>query len=150
MSAARFVGAFGSLAVHAALLLGLLTNAPPLPEQQTPVMAPELGEDEEMRLVATPEADGTGLACEASYRGIGIQHWHSGAIIEVVADGPADRAGIRVGDYLLSDALLARDQYEVGKQLPLRIERDGRQIEIVVRIGVICFETPHTIPHLKD
>jgi hypothetical protein len=151
MTGARLTGASASLLIHAAVLVALAIHpAAPAQEQSTPVAAEKQGDDRDMQLLPTPEADGDGLACEGSYRGIGIRHWPNGEVVEVVAGGPADKAGLQVGDYLLSDALLQRDQYELGHRLPIRVEREGKQLTLLVYIGVICYETPHTIPHLKE
>jgi len=147
MSAARITGAAASLLIHAAFLASLLTHPIQQSEQRTPVAAQPESEDAHMRLVATPDAEGDGLACEHSFRGIGILHWQSGLITDVVAGGPADRAGAQIGDYLLNDAVFSRDGYPLGHRLPLRVERDGKQLNLIVYVGRVCYERPHTVSH---
>lgn len=146
---ARIAGACGSAAVHVALLVGLLVTPPqPAAEQSTPVRGEREGEDIAMQLVATTDGS-DGLNCERSYRGIGIAHWNN-VINEVVAGGPAERAGAKVGDVLLNDSVFMRDQYPVGHRLPLRVQRQGEQIELVVHVGRVCYSVAHTIPHLSE
>jgi hypothetical protein len=151
MTGARITGASASLMIHVACFVALVIQAPaPAQEQSTPVAAERDGDDRDMQLLPTPETDGDGLACEGSYRGIGIRHWPNGEVVEVVAGGPAERAGMKVGDYLLSDALLQRDQYELGHRIPVRVDRDGKQLSLLVYVGRICYSAPHTVPHLRE
>lgn len=76
--------------------------------------------------------------CESYYMGIGIVHSSFlGKIVEVVPGGPADKAGIKVGDIPL-DSLEIRDKYEEGTQITIPILRDGIMYQIPVTIGKIC------------
>jgi hypothetical protein len=150
MSAARIIGAAASLLIHAALFASFAIQPPvPAAEQSTPILGRDDGEEDAMRLVPTQDVAGEGLACDHSYRGIGIAHW-SGTLIEVVEGGPAHRAGARLGDVLLNDALFARDEYPIGKPLPLRLQREGQQLELIVYVGRVCYTVPRTVPHLRE
>ncbi len=65
-------------------------------------------------------------------------------VAEVTPGSAADKAGIRVGDYVLraggaeittsQDLLRVRRQYRVGDQLPLVLWRDGREVEVTLQL----------------
>jgi C-terminal processing protease CtpA/Prc len=137
-----------------ALLAGFVTAPAAPPAVPTSTLPPGDRGDEERFRFPPQLQEGPGLACEQSYRGIGIAHGYTGGYITAVAPGgPADRAGILVGDRLLSEAIFVRDQWEIGKRIPLSIEREGRQIDLVLTIARICYEIEpiaHSIPHLKE
>lgn len=145
MSAARTAGAIGTVLLHGVLLATLAIDPPPLAEPPIPVSAERPGgnEDKEMRLVPTPPV-GTGLACANSYSGIGVMVSYSGYVLEVVAGGPAELSGMRVGDQFLNADMFVRDTYSVGRQLALRIERDGQRMDLQVRIDRICYSMEST------
>lgn len=137
MNAARIVGAGVSAAIHAALLIQLPVAVPVEPPRALPP-AKDSGE-RDMRLLPSLPA-GLGLACAGHYRGIGVVISWSGYVREVVAGGPADRAGLRAGDRFLNDSIFLRDQYPLNTALALRIERDGQPMNLPVRIDRICFD----------
>ena len=66
-------------------------------------------------------------------------------IAEIVENGPADKAGIKVGDRIISmdgveivetgDIIKVRDAHEVGDAIDVVVERDGRQITLTLVIG---------------
>ncbi len=66
-------------------------------------------------------------------------------IAEIVENGPADKAGIEVGDRIISmdgveivetgDIIKVRDAHEVGDAIDVVVERDGRQITLTLVIG---------------
>lgn len=97
-----------------------------------------------------------GLACTRTYTGVGLESsYSSGRISGLAPGGPAQRAGAQLGDRLLNDAVFSRNQHEVGKKMTLRLEREGRRIDLPVVIDRICVEEtprsrPSTIPHLRD
>lgn len=150
MSAARVAGAGASLLIHAALFAQLLAVSVPAAESGVPVMTRPDSGDLDWRLIPTQIGDGIGLACEGSYRGIGVVVEYSGRVSEVVTGGPADRAGMRVGDRFLNDGMFIRDQYPLGHELVLRLERDGQRIDMPVLVGRVCYETAQSIPHLRE
>lgn len=95
----RQAGWIGSGLVHAALTAAFLWTAPP-PVQPPPVQATLSGQPR----VLDKQRDGTGelaLACPDTYEGIGVEYDGSGQITYVGAGWPAERAGLRVGDYML-------------------------------------------------
>lgn len=137
MSAARIVGAGASVLIHAALLV-TLPAAKPLSEPPKPVPVTK-EHDSDIRLRSTT-AGSDGLACAGVYRGIGaIVSW-SGYVREVVSGGPADVAGLRVGDHFLNDSAFSRDFYPLETPKVLKVERDGQRLDLPVRIGRICFD----------
>lgn len=75
-----------------------------------------------------------------NYRGVGIRQSWTGYVLEVMAGGPADRAGLRVDDRVMNSEILVRDGYSIGRRITLRIERNGVPMELPVQIGVVCFE----------
>jgi len=138
MNAARLVGAVASGLIHAAMLV-TLPAAQPLTEPPHAVMPKDGTDESAWRLLPSLPA-GVGLACAEHYRGIGaITSW-SGYVREVVSGGPAEKAGLRVGDRFMNDAQFMRDFYPIGKQLSLRIERDGKSMDLPVQIDRICFD----------
>lgn len=96
--------------------------------------------DPDIQLVSSAHAGAAGLVCSNHYRGIGVAISYSGYVREVVAGGPADMAGLKVGDRFMNDAMFIRDQYPIGKSLTLRIERDGRPMELPVKVDRVCYE----------
>ncbi len=136
MSAARIVGATASVLVHAAMLVTLPAAKAIEPPKPVPVTQER---DSDIRLRST-SAGSDGLSCQATYAGIGaIVSW-SGYVREVVAGGPADDAGMRVGDKFLNEGLFGRDRYALELPMVLKVERDGQRLDLPVRIGRICFE----------
>jgi predicted metalloprotease with PDZ domain len=142
MNTARVAGCCGTVLVHAALLAAMVAS--PAPADQPPVPTGLKSEtdgldDEGIRLL--PSVAGVGLACSHSYIGIGVMvSSFGGLIVEVSPGGPADRAGMQIGDRFLNDAMFIRDQYEAGRELTLRMERDGQRIDLPVRVGRVCYD----------
>ncbi len=68
-------------------------------------------------------------------------------IVDVVPNSPADRAGLQSGDVIQAidgetvsgpdDIQQAVQDTEVGTQLPLRLRRDGRNMNLEVEVGVL-------------
>lgn len=66
-------------------------------------------------------------------------------VYEYVEDGPADQAGLKIGDRIISvngvaisktdDIIKIRDQYSVGDTLTFVIDRDGKEMSIPLVIG---------------
>lgn len=133
------VGALGSVLVHLVFVSALTWQPRPPAVPPAKVRA---SIEVAVRLVAV-ESDGdhAGSGCPLSYRGIGIEHSFTGMVREVLGGGPADRAGIQLGDVIHNHyATLIRDRYPVGHVLRLKIRRLGELIEVPVRIEKICYE----------
>lgn len=66
-------------------------------------------------------------------------------VAEIVKDGPADKAGILIGDKLITmdgfailqtgDIIKARDSHKVGDTIDVVLERDGKEITLQLIIG---------------
>jgi predicted metalloprotease with PDZ domain len=98
---------------------------------------------EEMQKLAKEEAALKSIMrkCDKHYLGIGVTHSSLfGEITNVAPGGPADKAGIRVGDIPL-DSLNIRDKYPEGTVITIPILRDGITHNIPVTIGKICTES---------
>jgi len=141
MNTARVAGCCGTVLVHAALLAAMVAS--PAPADQPPVPTGLKSEtdgldDEGIRLL--PSVAGVGLSCAHSYIGIGVMvSSFGGLIVEVSPGGPADRAGMRVGDVFLNAERFRRDSYTPGQEMPLAIERDGQRIDLMARVGKVCY-----------
>ena len=76
-----------------------------------------------------------------TYTGIGVRAWVNGAILDVAADGPADKAGLRAGDTLLNFDAIDPDQHKPGTRITLRYLRGEREMPPVVAVvQEICNE----------
>ena len=66
-------------------------------------------------------------------------------VAEIAPGGPGDQAGVRVGDRIVSfdgveieqssDIIDIRDSHSVGDEVPIVVERDGRNVELTLTIG---------------
>jgi predicted metalloprotease with PDZ domain len=139
----RTIGALGSFAVHAALVLALLLGkqAGGADGVQAVARQQDGEEDFAMQLLPSPTGDGDGLACPAFYRGVGVVHGAS-YVLEIAPGSPAERAGLQVGDKWLNLDSFSRDSYEIGKPMTFRIERHGQRLDLPVTIGRICYVVP--------
>lgn len=126
----------------AAAVLVILAHASPLvsiqwttkPKSMPPV--PTMPMPREPRLIGT-QAGSDGLACPGTYIGIGVKHM-GGLITEVAPGGPAEAAGIRVGDIFAdsrSYQLMTR-----GTTVVVPIFRQGVRLELSAVVDVICVE----------
>ena len=80
------------------------------------------------------------MVCTATQRHRGV------AVVRVMADGPAERAGVRPGDVILSvahrevrdtvDFVEAVRSGAVGQTSPLSVRRAGRRIDLTCALGV--------------
>ena len=72
-------------------------------------------------------------------------------VVELAEGGAAQRAGVRVGDYVLSaggqplekskDLLRVRRQVRVGDELPMTLWRSGATVEVVLSLQESLEET---------
>jgi predicted metalloprotease with PDZ domain len=131
-----------TVAVHAVVFAFALVRcspevvtAPP-PPPQGPASQPQTLD---VRLLPSYPDGFDEMPCDASYRGIGILSM-DGTISNVSPGGPADRAGLRVHDFILNFSDLGQDRYMVGHRLILRVRREGAVIHVPVVISRICFE----------
>jgi hypothetical protein len=144
---ARLVGAAGSVLLHAALF-----GTFPI----TRLAHTELtggttrGEDVAMQLLPSENSEGAGIGCPHSYRGVGIISTYAGWVEEVVSGGPADKAGVQIGDKFLNGEMFRRDGYSLGRQLVIKVDRHGVRLDLPVVIGAVCYEEPQTTPHLAE
>jgi membrane-associated protease RseP (regulator of RpoE activity) len=139
----RTVGALGSFAVHAALVLALLPGKQAGGSDGVQAVARQQDGEEDfaMQLLPSPTGDGDGLACPAFYRGVGVVHGAS-YVLEIAPGSPAERAGLQVGDKWLNLDAFARDEFPIGTRLVFKIERYGVRLDLPVVTGVICYEVP--------
>lgn len=144
----RAIGALGSAVLHAAMFVSFGTAQPTRHTKMT--VGDRLADDVVMRLLPSEDSDGSGAGCPHSYRGIGIVSTYAGWVEEVVPGGPADKAGVQIGDKLLNGDMFTRDGFSMGRHVVIKIDRHGVRIDLPVVIGRVCYEEPQTIPHLKD
>jgi predicted metalloprotease with PDZ domain len=138
----RSLAIAGTVAVHALILAVALVRCTPEVSAKPPP-PPQAPQDERVLSVhLLPSGESVtenALACEYSYRGVGFTG--NGVRIESLAPGgPAESAGLQVGDVVLNSEVLGQDRYMVGHRLTLQISRSGRQFAVEVVIRRICFE----------
>lgn len=165
----RHLAATASVAVHLTVMLALMSSPPALhlPDRSADkgVEVRMIDDDGQLKPRPDPLADdppekvADGMARTAAlskcdgrlYTGIGVRTWASGAIIEVAAGGPADKAGLLAGDVLLNPEATEPNQHKAGTRITLRIRRDEREMPPVVAvIEEICNEQarpPERNPH---
>jgi predicted metalloprotease with PDZ domain len=128
-----------AIALHASLAAVALVRCTETQKQEPPPPPQGAGEVD-VKLIPSSD-DESDVYCADFYRGIGIRrNFGNYQIFEVVAGGPADKAGISVGDEILNDDVLGPNRYMVGHEITLHIRRDGREFPVQVRIGRICTE----------
>lgn len=77
--------------------------------------------------------------CDNFYIGIGITHgFISNDVSEVVPGGPADKAGIKVGDVLLNSKLNIKDAFPIGTSVNIVILRNSIITTIPIKVNKIC------------
>lgn len=77
------------------------------------------------------------------YTGIGLVFNLAGVIEMVAPGGPADRAGVRVGDVLAGSdtALLGPDKFKAGQAVSIWVMRGEERLPKPMRAAEICYET---------
>jgi hypothetical protein len=132
-----------TVALHLILLAMALVRCAPEASAKPPPATSEQPENErvlDVRLLPSGESTAEEApACESTFRGVGLMH--NGIRVQSLAPGgPADRAGLKVGDVILNAEVLGQDRYMVGHRLTLKVSRDGRHFAVDVVVGRICFE----------
>jgi hypothetical protein len=79
-------------------------------------------------------ADGRGLGCDESYFGVGLKVRWDGTVIEVAPGGPAEKAGIVVGDVIHKPWY---DEYEGGMYV-VRVVRGNETVRFKMKRERIC------------
>ena len=131
----RTIVALLVLALHASLLISCNS----FPPQKTG--SGEAPTDNIWRYVESNDPlrafNGTyGLACAQTYQGIGVRiQPGSQEIIEVAPGGPADIAGVHVGDFLLNEGSFYRD---TGTLVLVKVKRNGKELELKAFVNKIC------------
>lgn len=77
------------------------------------------------------EGTGTGLACADTYDGVGVRHNWGGQITDVAPGGPAERAGVKVGDEYVASG-------DEGAYRTLRYRQGGVERVLRVKRETIC------------
>ena len=134
-----------SLIIHLGVFAILLNlSSVGSPEDQIIEVSIEQGEaeekqesKEELKVIPKGDTDALGKECPYTYGGIGIQ---SGAfdVISVVYEGyAADRAGLKVGDIILSKGEI---RGEPGTSIYIRVLRQGTYIDFTIIREKICYD----------
>lgn len=132
-----------SLALHALLLIGLLFNKQPHPQQQRQPAFVSMSEGKENlpQKPKTPEIipqttkGDTIKPCDDFYYGIGFIHGQGGEVLSVYEGYPAYEGGLRRGDYVLNiDDIPHQD----GVSFVLIFQRDNITIERPMTSRKIC------------
>ena len=77
--------------------------------------------------------------CDDFYIGIGITHeFISSKISRVVPNGPADKAGLKVGDAMLNSNLNIKDTFPIGTSVNIVILRNGITTVVPIKVDKIC------------
>jgi len=75
-----------------------------------------------------------------TYTGIGAAVNAAGFVVDLAADGPAERAGLVAGDAILNVDSLPPNTFEPGHVVALRVLREGVELAMAVDVGPICNE----------
>lgn len=132
----RIKGMVLTVLLHSLLLIPAIRCTevvkPPPPQQ-------EQAKKEDLEIVFVSVGEEGEKQCDASYVGIGVMNNIGGVIIEVASRSPAEKAGLRVGDIFLNADEFYPDRYTEGTTIVVRIERDGRELEIPIKVGKVCY-----------
>lgn len=146
----RVVGALGSIAVHAAIVIAL-TWTPAVPRRPPPKHVTEVRLIKSVgRIRMLDKSDGAAFATRGEgrlskdrctgrmFKGIGLHTSWGGLIFEVARGSPAEAAGIRAGDSMVDPSQLDPDAMKVGQVVVIGIERRGTVMNINVVVDDIC------------
>jgi C-terminal processing protease CtpA/Prc len=129
-----------AITVHAALLAMAVARCTPAPAPAAAASA-QAAKTEPLTVTLLPASPaGIAAPCADAYAGLGFTHSWSGVYVQSVASGgPADLAGLRVGDLVLNLESLPRWS-AAGHLVSLLVRRDGREFRITAETAMICFE----------
>lgn len=130
----KIVSLVATIIIHTVVVFWLLWTPKHLVEK-----APAGGEIEyiftEPRLI---ESTIEGTACQKSYRGIGVMiNYGSLQVVQVVKGGPADKAGVLLGDIILDDYF---NQHSKGTEVVINVIRNGKTLQLKTIVDDICYE----------
>lgn len=76
------------------------------------------------------------------YIGLGVKYtpWNRGYVTGLAPNGPAAKAGIRVGDYVLNESDIDVRGLHIGQKVHVRLGRGGRETMVEVIVDRICAE----------
>lgn len=129
------VAIFGSVAIHVIVLLFAVSSS--LKDEQKRNQAHN--QTIEVQMITSSKASGLKKECAGTwYIGIGVLV-SAGMISLVAKDGPADRAGVLVGDVIIDYKSIA-DQYPVGTEVTLLLIREGinNRLTKKMRVEKLC------------
>ena len=131
---------FLAVALHAALLARCAPDQPPAASESAAHPAAKDSEPLAVTLLPAPRPGGT-LPCADTYIGLGFTTgWGGGWVSSVAQGGPAERAGLRVGDNVTNaDGMHAWQM--PGVRVTLHVERDGHPLTMVAETAEICYAT---------
>jgi hypothetical protein len=117
--------------LHVAVIVALLWRPIETVHQKRKVQQVALLEGTDLKFAA---ADGKGLGCDESYVGVGLKVRWDGTVIEVAPGGPAEKAGIVVGDVIHRPWY---DEYEGGLYV-VRVVRGNETVRYKMKRERIC------------
>ncbi len=136
----NYVAVALALGVHAVLLVGMLPGCTPLQDSAPKNPAPPGELEVSIHLLPSDESPAEeGPPCEF-YRGVGVITSFSGDVSEVAPGGPADKAGVLVGDVLLNRDEFSENRYEAGTPVVLHLDRNGQRLHLATTVRKICKE----------
>jgi hypothetical protein len=116
--------------LHVAVIVALLWR-PTVEQQKKKVQQVALIDGTDLKFAV---ADGRGLACDESYVGVGLKVRWDGTVLEVAPGGPAEKAGIVVGDVIHKPWY---DEYEGGLYV-VRVVRGNETVRYKMKRERIC------------
>lgn len=133
----RIAAATLSILLHLFLLAPFVR--PTEESKPPPIVKPPSGSTKELdvTLLGSVDKNATKACPGRTYVGVGLKRMFD-MVISVAPNGPADRAGVMVGDNVLNFEVLAPDSYPVGYEVTLLIRREGRTKRFKMKTDKIC------------
>lgn len=100
-----------------------------------PVSIVEQQDENDWKFVVS---NGNGLSCPEYYMGVGFKYDWSNIVTEVEPSSPAERAGIMIGDRMISDENLKI--MEEGTHVMIKMSRNGQELDFPLTVSKICYE----------